>query len=102
METTTNTNNNVITSQDNDQLLIQIVKISASNVAKTQHSLADIRSLLSKKNERSGNIDKIIYKVKDHDASSDVSLVNRGNNGGITGKDILIALSCRRARYRKK
>ena len=53
---TTTTNNNETTIQYKDQLLIQAVKSSGSNIAKPQHSPADIRSVLSKNNTRNGNV----------------------------------------------
>ena len=58
-ETTTNTNNET-TSQDNDQLLIQAVKGSVSNISKGNHSPAYIRSVLFKKKTRSVNVQEII------------------------------------------
>lgn len=87
---TTNTTTNETTSQGNDQLLIQEVKISGSNATKPQHSPADVRNLLSKKNTRSVNTHVIIYKVKTHDSSSDVSLVDKGANGGIAGNNVRV------------
>ena len=92
METTTNTTNNETTSQDNDQLLIQAVKSSGSNNknSKPNPSPSDIRSLLSKNNTRASNVHEVIYKVSAHDSSSDVSLVDRGANGGIAGNDVRV------------
>ena len=90
VETTANTTNNETTSQDNDQLLIQAVKSSGSNTSKPSPLPSDIRSLLSKKNTRSGNVHELIYKVSAHDSKSDVSLVDRGANGGIAGSDVRV------------
>ena len=85
---TTTTNNDLSTTQNNDQLLIQAVKSSGSNVSQPQLSPADIRSFLSKKNTRSGNLHDFMYKVSAQNSSSDVSLVDRGANGGISGSDV--------------
>ena len=87
---TTNTSNDETTIQDNDQLLIQAVKSSGTNTAKSQNLPADIRNVLSKNNTRSGNVHELMYKVSAHDASSDVSLVYRGANGGIAGNDVRV------------
>ena len=45
---TRSTTNDKTTIQDNDQLLIQAVKSSVNNVAKSNHLSADIRNILSK------------------------------------------------------
>ena len=58
VETTTTTNDET-TIQDNDQLLIQAVKSSGKKNASPNHSPADIRSVLSKKNTRSTNVHEI-------------------------------------------
>ena len=92
VEATTNTTNNETTSHENDQLLIQAVKSSGSsnNHPKPNPSPSDIRSLLSKNNTRASNVHEVIYKVSAHNSSSDVSLVDRGANGGIAGNDVRV------------
>ena len=84
------TSNDETTIQDNDQLLIQAVKSSGKKNASPNHSPADIRSVLSKKNARSTNVHEMTYKISAHDASSDLSLVDRGANGGIAGTDVRV------------
>ena len=52
-------------------------------------SASDIRSLLSTTKTRKANT-HVIYRVSSHNSKNDVSLVDRGANGGVAGDDIRI------------
>ena len=49
----------------------------------------DIRSLLSTTKIRKANA-HVIYRVSSHHSKNDVSLIDRGDNGGVAGDDIRI------------
>ena len=93
-----NTNTTIATSDetDNDQLLIQAAKSNApphsSSSSQALTSQADIRNLLSqsKKGSTTANMHEIIYRVQKYDTHSDLSLVDRGANGGIAGNDVRV------------
>ena len=81
------------TNDGNDQLLIQAVKTNKPPTpSKPHNSPADIRNILStpSSGKRSVNKGEILYRVRAHDTSSTVSLVDRGANGGIAGNDVRI------------
>ena len=87
---------------DNERILVNAVKgdytmtgknkNQANNEKKTTSSTispADIRSLLSTSKSRKANI-HVTYSISRHDVKKDVSLIDRGANGGIAGEDIRI------------
>ena len=77
----------------NDELLIQATKTNKPpSLPKPTSTPADIRNILSSppSSKRSANVNEILYHVRAHDTSSSVSLIDRGANGGIAGKDVRI------------
>ena len=87
---------------DNERILINAVKgdytmtgknknqaTNEKNTTSSTISPADIRSLLSTSKSRKANI-HVTYSISRHDVKGDVSLIDRGTNGGIAGEDIRI------------
>ena len=51
---------------------------------------ANVKFLLSNNNKRFRNVHKITYKVSTSDTKESVSLVDRGENGGIARNDVRV------------
>ena len=72
---------------DSDTRLVNAAKSSKSNLAP-----GDIRRVMSQssKRQQSINATHIVYDISAHRASSSLSLVDRGANGGLAGTDVRI------------
>jgi hypothetical protein len=83
--------NDVKETNDNDDQSDSIL-VNAAKSSKSKLPPGDIRRVMSKSSTRSVNMAKLVYDVSSTRTSTvkDLSLVDRGANGGIAGNDVRV------------
>ena len=82
--------------QNNEQLFINAAKVAVTGENEADLKVTDIRNLLSKKKARNANT-HVIFRVYAHHRIDEMTIVNCGANGGISGEDMrIVSYYCHR------